>query len=1455
MKRTVLWLLAILVCQAAAQQGLGYLAQQLKSPLSDQLPIPNVNLLVRDGSNNGYFPLFEEGTNISVCKVNLSSIGVSNPIDCKVVSTSGTPTGIFVSNSTLYYGISNSSSFAILSLDLNNYTGQFQTVITRQQPIKSIFFGGTVDNLKAFWVGTPGSVVGFVSLSGSSEERQVNLGVSSDNTIITVINSTTVAIGASSSIYLWTISSPSISDFVTTDTITSLICYNNQLLWGTKTGKVFKQDLLSNEKYQQIQLFHGLNNVSQTFGVHDPNYGASFWTNNSNLARVNTNLRNESQKEYESQVIFEPTFDVVGITLGVESNNIYLLQLDRGFFRYFLSSFRAVECKRDNCSSCIASSTSDTVYCGLCLTTQTCTKRNSQCPNFSNGWIDTTSPCPKISSLDPPLSPTSGTSLVVKADRPIFISELTYKLVFVSSFNKTVNCTFKNPFELTCATSTFPSAGIYNARLFIPVDSNWITYTSDVISFPVYDCSNYGNCSSCLSLDKSRCNWCPLSQRCVLDGCDDMLNINKSDECPQLKNTSPAGSKIQGNDLISVFGKFVQVNLNYTCMFGSKVVTAEFKNSDQLNCRSPNATTPINTSIQVYLGNVPYAPALPFTYYNCSNLNGCNKCMLFENLQDLGTQSQTTCTWCSGSLTCSSDNSCEEYCPEITLVPEYIPLRSIANFKNVSIIGTWLAKYNYTCKFSTVLWQYSSNAILENETRLLCPMPSSPPLTEGEYNIEIFVGGVLYTGAPAVLYVYECASNSTQCSQCKYPVCGWCADSSTCVEQTNCTNQIWIANCPSISDITPKEAPSPTNSISVTVYGKNFAPVKGVSLLKCRWRLETNFTIYTTATVDTDILLKCPSPKINTTSEKANLDITIGEKDVSLLAIPSNYSIEIFDCYINGSGNTCDTCMVSPLDSRCGWCTSDPLCGGTSNCNEENYWLSDSNTQCPVFESISPPSASADGGTALTISGKGFVNVTDLMLGFTIQSDKRETITRDVNVMFVNSTTLNAISPPLTGAGSGSASTTLFINGKPFTPNSLPFSFISNDSGSDNGGKIAGIVVGVVGGVCLLIIIAIIVATIIVMKLRSNSGAPKMKLEEPDYEDIAYGSDTNQTYSVDKSGANKLTALEELLLDMEYVFPVCEITQATEADVVAKSFVYLYADNGRAVELINNFITLEVENSSKEGTLFRSNSMASKMFKTYSKMIGIKYLWKTFSKILNELNYYGSKEKGSDEEDPTSLMTTSMEVDPNKMDVTDNDQINKLQLQLISQKVFVAITRSVSNLPHDFRVICKHLKKTVAAKFPEGNTEYKAIGGFLFLRFLVPAITAPHMYGLFKAPPNQHCQRQLILLSKVLQNLANMVEFGSKEPFMAKMNDFISSNLGPLTNFMDELSNVSSSSSSEEMDMPSNVKQNALVELHRHIVANMKKVNAQLDSQENSAEMKEKLANVIDALGDPAEKN
>jgi len=92
-------------------------------------------------------------------------------------------------------------------------------------------------------------------------------------------------------------------------------------------------------------------------------------------------------------------------------------------------------------------------------------------------------------------------------------------------------------------------------------------------------------------------------------------------------------------------------------------------------------------------------------------------------------------------------------------------------------------------------------------------------------------------------------------------------------------------------------------------------------------------------------------------------------------------------------------------------------------------------------------------------------------------------------------------------------------------------------------------------------------------------------------------------------------------------------------------------------------------------------------------------------------------------------------------------------------------------------------------KFPD--TKYSILGGFLFLRFICPALTVADTVGL--VPPellNPSLRRQLILIGKVLQNLSNGVQFGKKEMHMETMNQFIVNNHGIMEQFLSEMATI-----------------------------------------------------------------
>jgi len=306
---------------------------------------------------------------------------------------------------------------------------------------------------------------------------------------------------------------------------------------------------------------------------------------------------------------------------------------------------------------------------------------------------------------------------------------------------------------------------------------------------------------------------------------------------------------------------------------------------------------------------------------------------------------------------------------------------------------------------------------------------------------------------------------------------------------------------------------------------------------------------------------------------------------------------------------------------------------------------------------------------------------------------------------------------------------------------------------------------------------------------------------------------------------------------------------------LAKSLVYVFEKNNKMIDLILTFIEIELA-SGDHNTVFRQNSLATKMFKFYSRMIGIEYLFNTLARYVAELEV-SSRQK--DEGNELISTTIEMEVDPSKMTEAEDENVNTLQLMLVVQKIFNAILKSANAIPIPLLGIITHVRRIVNQSMPGKNFEYTAMSSFFFLRYVCPSIAAPHAYGLLPNPPNASVQRQLVLLSKVLQNLGNGLRFGKKEEFMAKLNHFIDENITPLYKFYDSLAEVSGADLQvEPHEIPDIVFQNSIVWIHNHIAVNEQKLFKDLESNkdfDNGLDVKRQVTEVLQVLGTPADRN
>jgi hypothetical protein len=193
---------------------------------------------------------------------------------------------------------------------------------------------------------------------------------------------------------------------------------------------------------------------------------------------------------------------------------------------------------------------------------------------------------------------------------------------------------------------------------------------------------------------------------------------------------------------------------------------------------------------------------------------------------------------------------------------------------------------------------------------------------------------------------------------------------------------------------------------------------------------------------------------------------------------------------------------------------------------------------------------------------------------------------------------------------------------------------------------------------------------------------------------------------------------------------------------------------------------------------------------------------------------------------------------------------NQKRLISLAEGVSVDIFQSEVHCPTNFREIFGHLQDTVAKKWGFGasseKVRYSVVSGFLFLRFFCPPILGPKLFNLMDSFADPKTGRTFTLLSKIMQNLANLVEFGQKEPYMAAINPFVTSNIPNMRSFFDKISTPPRGNwpGFVDGDHPQIHLQKEMAFLHSYLLRH----KAAVLSQPSLASVKDKLVSVLAEL-------
>jgi hypothetical protein len=232
---------------------------------------------------------------------------------------------------------------------------------------------------------------------------------------------------------------------------------------------------------------------------------------------------------------------------------------------------------------------------------------------------------------------------------------------------------------------------------------------------------------------------------------------------------------------------------------------------------------------------------------------------------------------------------------------------------------------------------------------------------------------------------------------------------------------------------------------------------------------------------------------------------------------------------------------------------------------------------------------------------------------------------------------------------------------------------------------------------------------------------------------------------------------------------------AKKEKIVADCLVKAFEARKTGAHYIKTIIQSEIENTANPNIIFRGNTVGTKSVDTYMRLVGLPYLSAVLGPIIQEI-FQGKK---SCELDTQRISGGSKEKTAEK---------NLGNLLSYCKRIFEAISSSFNRCPASFRNIFEYMQEVVVKKFPEDEViRYTAPGGFIFLRFFCPALLGPKLFNLANDHPPENVARDLTLIAKTIQNLANLVPFGQKEPYMEGVNAFITEYSPQMKVFLDTL--------------------------------------------------------------------
>jgi hypothetical protein len=209
-----------------------------------------------------------------------------------------------------------------------------------------------------------------------------------------------------------------------------------------------------------------------------------------------------------------------------------------------------------------------------------------------------------------------------------------------------------------------------------------------------------------------------------------------------------------------------------------------------------------------------------------------------------------------------------------------------------------------------------------------------------------------------------------------------------------------------------------------------------------------------------------------------------------------------------------------------------------------------------------------------------------------------------------------------------------------------------------------------------------------------------------------------------------------------------------------------------AEDVLADLVVDEISHLENEHLSFRGNSIATKAMECYIKLVGGRYLNDTLKTVISDI---------------ISAADLDLEIDPVKVASPEVLSLHRQNLLAVVRQVWNRIVKSHSYFPIQLQR-CFYKIRQYLSHSGKPDLGDNLISSCIFLRYLCPAVLTPSLFNLTDEFPGEKANRNLTLVAKTMQTLANFTRYESKENSMEFLNPFLAEETDTMKTFLLQIS-------------------------------------------------------------------